>query len=139
VEHNRSADRLTHVATDTGDREDRQVTRSPCSMAKQKFERTKPHVNVGTIGHVGPWEDHVDGRAITMVLSQDHSVDPVRDYGSIDNAPEERGARDHDRDRARGVRDQEPALRARRLPGARGLREEHDHRARRRWTERSWW
>ncbi len=30
-------------------------------MAKGKFERTKPHVNVGTIGHVRPWEDDVDG------------------------------------------------------------------------------
>ena len=30
-------------------------------MAKGKFERTKPHVNVGTIGHVGPWQDDADG------------------------------------------------------------------------------
>ena len=37
------------------------------------------------------------------------------------------GARDHDRDRARGVRDGEPALRARRLPRPRGLHQEHDH------------
>ena len=58
-------------------------------MAKQKYERTKPHVNVGTIGHV----DH--GRttltaAITMVLAQGNPKIAVRDYGSIDNAPEER-------------------------------------------------
>ena len=29
-------------------------------MAKEKFERNKPHVNIGTIGHVGPWQDHPD-------------------------------------------------------------------------------
>ena len=58
-------------------------------MAKQKFERTKPHVNVGTIGHVDHGNTTVTA-AITMALSQKNPKIAVRDYGSIDNAPEER-------------------------------------------------
>jgi elongation factor Tu len=57
-------------------------------MAKQKFERTKPHVNVGTIGHVDHGKTTLTA-AITMVLAQ-KGMAQVRDYGSIDNAPEER-------------------------------------------------
>src|SRR5207247_2457965 len=59
------------------------------SMAKQKFERNKPHVNVGTIGHVDHGKTTLTA-AITMVLSQKNPKIQVRDYGSIDNAPEER-------------------------------------------------
>ena len=59
-------------------------------MAKQKFERNKPHVNVGTIGHVDHGKTTLTA-AITMVLSQNNPKIMVRDYGSIDNAPEERG------------------------------------------------
>ena len=58
-------------------------------MAKQKFERTKPHVNVGTIGHVDHGKTTLTA-AITMVLAQNNPSIQVRDYGSIDNAPEER-------------------------------------------------
>src|SRR5213082_535733 len=58
-------------------------------MAKQKFERNKPHVNVGTIGHVDHGKTTLTA-AITMVLSQNNPKIAVRDYGSIDNAPEER-------------------------------------------------
>src|SRR5512134_1926157 len=58
-------------------------------MAKQKFERTKPHVNVGTIGHVDHGKTTLTA-AITMVLAQNNPKITVRDYGSIDNAPEER-------------------------------------------------
>jgi elongation factor Tu len=58
-------------------------------MAKQKFERTKPHVNVGTIGHVDHGKTTLTA-AITMVLAQNNPKISVRDYGSIDNAPEER-------------------------------------------------
>jgi elongation factor Tu len=58
-------------------------------MAKQKFERTKPHVNVGTIGHVDHGKTTLTA-AITMVLAQNNPKIQVRDYGSIDNAPEER-------------------------------------------------
>jgi elongation factor Tu len=58
-------------------------------MAKAKFERNKPHVNVGTIGHVDHGKTTLTA-AITMVLSQNNPKISVRDYGSIDNAPEER-------------------------------------------------
>jgi elongation factor Tu len=57
-------------------------------MAKQKFERTKPHVNVGTIGHVDHGKTTLTA-AITMVLSRKgHAA--IRTFDSIDNAPEER-------------------------------------------------
>src|SRR5216110_3478059 len=58
-------------------------------MAKQKFERNKPHVHVGTIGHVDHGKTTLTA-AITMVLSQNNPKIAVRDYGSIDNAPEEK-------------------------------------------------
>ena len=57
-------------------------------MAKQKFERTKPHVNVGTIGHVDHGKTTLTA-AITKVLSL-KKMATYRDFGSIDNAPEER-------------------------------------------------
>jgi elongation factor Tu len=58
-------------------------------MGKQKYERTKPHVNVGTIGHVDHGKTTLTA-AITMVLSQGNPKIQVRDFASIDNAPEER-------------------------------------------------
>ena len=57
-------------------------------MSKQKFERTKPHVNVGTIGHVDHGKTTLTA-AITMVLSQEGHAS-VRTFDSIDNAPEEK-------------------------------------------------
>ncbi|HWR82091.1 MAG TPA: GTP-binding protein, partial [Candidatus Deferrimicrobium sp.] len=57
-------------------------------MAKEKFERTKPHVNVGTIGHVDHGKTTLTA-AITMVLAR-KSKTVVRTFDSIDNAPEER-------------------------------------------------
>jgi elongation factor Tu len=57
-------------------------------MARQKFERTKPHVNVGTIGHVDHGKTTLTA-AITMVLSKSGGA-VVRAYDQIDNAPEER-------------------------------------------------
>ncbi len=57
-------------------------------MAKQKFERTKPHVNVGTIGHVDHGKTTLTA-AITTVLSKQGLAD-VKDYASIDSAPEEK-------------------------------------------------
>ena len=57
-------------------------------MAKAKYERTKPHVNVGTIGHVDHGKTTLTS-AITKVLSYKGWA-PYRDFLSIDNAPEER-------------------------------------------------
>jgi len=57
-------------------------------MAKQKFERTKPHVNVGTIGHVDHGKTTLTA-AITFYLSK-KGLSDVRTFDSIDNAPEER-------------------------------------------------
>jgi elongation factor Tu len=58
-------------------------------MAKQKFERTKTHVNVGTIGHVDHGKTTLTA-AITMVLAQKNAKIQVRTFDSIDNAPEEK-------------------------------------------------
>jgi elongation factor Tu len=57
-------------------------------MAKQKFERTKPHVNVGTIGHVDHGKTTLTA-AISAVLTKKFGGD-VKDFSQIDNAPEER-------------------------------------------------
>jgi elongation factor Tu len=97
-------------------------------MAKGKFERTKPHVNVGTIGHVDHGKTTLTA-AITTVLSAKFGGE-AKAYDQIDAAPEEK---------ARGITintahvEYETAnapLRARRLPRPRRLREEHDHRRR---------
>ena len=57
-------------------------------MAKEKFERTKPHINVGTIGHVDHGKTTLTA-AITKTLAEKGLAD-VRDFDSIDNAPEEK-------------------------------------------------
>ena len=57
-------------------------------MAKQKFERTKPHVNIGTIGHVDHGKTTLTA-AITKYLSMQGFAD-FEDYASIDKAPEEK-------------------------------------------------
>ncbi|REL30992.1 elongation factor Tu [Thalassotalea euphylliae] len=57
-------------------------------MAKEKFERSKPHVNVGTIGHVDHGKTTLTA-AISAVLTKTHGGE-VRDFAQIDNAPEER-------------------------------------------------
>ncbi len=60
-------------------------------MAKETFERSKPHVNIGTIGHVDHGKTTLTA-AITLVLNR-RVVDPanaIRSFDSIDNAPEER-------------------------------------------------
>ena len=94
-------------------------------MAKEKFERTKPHVNVGTIGHVDHGKTTLTA-ALTKVMAELHGGE-FKAYDQIDKAPEER---------ARGItiatahveyQSQGASLRARGLPGPRGLREEHDH------------
>jgi len=57
-------------------------------MAKEKFERNKPHVNIGTIGHVDHGKTTLTA-AITMTLAS-KGLAEIKDYDQIDNAPEER-------------------------------------------------
>jgi len=57
-------------------------------MAKENFDRSKPHVNIGTIGHVDHGKTTLTA-AITMVLAN-KGLAEKRDFGSIDNAPEEK-------------------------------------------------
>ena len=58
-------------------------------MAKEKFDRSKPHVNIGTIGHIDHGKTTLTA-AITTVLSKHDPKNTVRSFDSIDNAPEER-------------------------------------------------
>jgi elongation factor Tu len=58
-------------------------------MAKEKFDRSKPHVNVGTIGHIDHGKTTLTA-AITKVLSKHNPNIKFRSFDSIDNAPEER-------------------------------------------------
>ena len=94
-------------------------------MGKAKFDRTKPHVNVGTIGHVDHGKTTLTA-AITMAQAKKFGGDAIA-FDEIDKAPEER---------ERGItiatahveyETGESTLRARGLPWARGLCEEHDH------------
>ena len=58
-------------------------------MAKEKFDRSKPHVNIGTIGHIDHGKTTLTA-AITKVLSKSQKKVEFRSFDSIDNAPEER-------------------------------------------------
>ena len=57
-------------------------------MSKEKFERTKPHLNVGTIGHVDHGKTTLTA-AITKVMAEKHGGE-FKGYDQIDSAPEER-------------------------------------------------
>ena len=101
-------------------------------MAKEKFSRSKPHVNVGTIGHI----DH-GKTTLTAALAKVQSKQGPREgqgdlvhghrQGRHDPRRDEDG---DDRGGARRVRVAEAPLRARRLPRPRRLHQEHDHRRR---------
>jgi elongation factor Tu len=58
-------------------------------MAKEKFDRSKTHVNIGTIGHIDHGKTTLTA-AITMVLAKNDPTVAVRSFDSIDNAPEEK-------------------------------------------------
>jgi elongation factor Tu len=58
-------------------------------MAKEKFDRSKPHVNIGTIGHIDHGKTTLTA-AITKVLSKHNPKNKFRSFDSIDNAPEEK-------------------------------------------------
>ncbi len=88
-------------------------------MAKAKFERTKPHCNIGTIGHIDHGKTTLTA-AITKVLHDKYPVlNAVSAFDQIDKAPGRAPARYHDLHRARRVPDREASLRSRRLPGSR--------------------
>ncbi len=95
-------------------------------MAKEKFDRSKPHVNIGTIGHIDHGKTTLTA-AITKVLSKHNPRVQFRSFDSIDNAPEEKARGITIAMCARGVRDGEAALCARGLSGPRRLHQEHDH------------
>src|SRR5437763_7184066 len=59
------------------------------SMAKEKYDRTKPHVNVGTIGHIDHGKTTLTA-CITKVLAKHNPKVKYRSFDSIDNAPEEK-------------------------------------------------
>src|SRR3989442_6621417 len=59
-------------------------------MSKQKFERNKPHLNVGTIGHIDHGKTTLTAAISKVLADQGVSSTEVRDFSSIDNAPEER-------------------------------------------------
>ncbi len=82
-------------------------------MARQKFERNKPHVNIGTVGHVDHGKTTLTA-AITMSLAAIGAA-KSRKYDEIDAAPEEKSAWDHHQHRPRRVRNSNSSLRTRRL------------------------
>ena len=95
-------------------------------MAKETFQRKKPHVNIGTIGHVDHGKTTLTA-AITKVFAEAGGA-KFRDYASIDNTPEEK---------ARGItinsthveyETESTSLCTRRLPRPRRLCQKHDHR-----------
>ena len=58
-------------------------------MAKESFDRSKPHVNIGTVGHVDHGKTTLTA-AITKVLADKGLAEKERDFEQIDNAPEEK-------------------------------------------------
>ena len=58
-------------------------------MSKEQFERNKPHVNVGTIGHVDHGKTTLTAAALTRVCAEVYGGEPVA-FDGIDNAPEEK-------------------------------------------------
>ncbi|MHB0807992.1 MAG: elongation factor Tu [Facklamia hominis] len=59
-------------------------------MAKEKYERTKPHVNIGTLGHVDHGKTTLTAAISTVLSKHGDNKEAAKDYASIDNAPEER-------------------------------------------------
>ena len=85
---------IAEEIVDSGSRESEQVgersdTRRIDFMAKEKFDRSKPHVNIGTIGHIDHGKTTLTA-AITKVLGKNNPKVKFRSFDSIDNAPEEK-------------------------------------------------
>jgi elongation factor Tu len=66
-----------------------EIRKEEREMSKEKFDRSKPHVNIGTIGHVDHGKTTLTA-AITKVMSKHNPKMEVRPFDSIDNAPEEK-------------------------------------------------
>ena len=101
-------------------------------MAKEKFNREKPHCNVGTIGHVDHGKTTLTA-ALTKVSADKGWSKTLVSYDQVAKASESQGRRDPTKILTIATSHveystDEAALRARRLPGPRRLREEHDHR-----------
>ena len=109
-----------------GSRAERRREAEQTEMAKAKFQRNEAALQRRHDRSRRSWQDDVDGG--------DHQGSGGDGRGEVHAVRPDRqgaggeGARDHDHDGARRVRDREPALRPCRLPGPRRLREEHDHR-----------
>ena len=71
-------------------------------MGKEKFERTKPHVNIGTMGHIDHGKTTLTA-AITKTLAEQDPEQAFTPFDQIDKAPEEKAAGDHDLDCSCGV------------------------------------
>ena len=107
-------------------------------MAKEKFERTKPHINVGTIGHVDHGKTTLTA-AMTKICAADRGSGDVKEFDEIDNAPEEK-----ERGITIATTHVEYESEARHYahvdcPGHADLCEEYDHGLPHRWTARFWW
>ena len=72
-------------------------------MAKEKFDRYKPHVNMGTIGHIDHGKTTLTA-AITKVLAKHNPKIQFRSFDSIDNAPEEKARGSPSRRRTSSMR-----------------------------------
>ena len=87
-------------------------------MAKEKFDRNKPHLNVGTMGHIDHGKTTLTA-AITKVLAEKNGNVQVMAFDEIDKAPEEKQRGITINICPCGVRDGQPALRACRHAGSR--------------------
>lgn len=86
-------------------------------MAKAKFERTKPHVNIGTIGHIDHGKTTLTA-AITKVLhDQFPDLNPYTPFDEIDKAPEEKAAASRSPSRTSSTRPRRGTTRTSTAPG----------------------
>ena len=68
----------------------RNISTSSVVLEKEVFKRDKPHCNIGTIGHVDHGKTTLTAAITKVLASKNASYAKFRDYGTIDNAPEER-------------------------------------------------